>query len=49
MVDVARDFGYRHQSGVTHAVNRVEALARVDRKLAARLDVFKRRFSSFKS
>ncbi|HPA18126.1 MAG TPA: transposase [Verrucomicrobiae bacterium] len=49
MVEVARDFEYRHQSGVTHAVNRVEALARMDRKLAARLQAFRRRFSTFKS
>ncbi|MCC6356844.1 MAG: transposase [Verrucomicrobiae bacterium] len=49
MGEVAREHGYRHQSGVTHAVKRVEQLARKDRLLADKLDAFKRRCSTFKS
>lgn len=49
MGEVARDFGYRHQSGVTHAVKRVEELARKDRGLARKLDALNRRLSTFKS
>ncbi len=49
MGEVAREFGYRHQSGVTHAVKRVEELARTDRELAGKLAVIKRQFSTFKS
>ncbi len=37
MGEVAREYGYRHQSGVTHAVKRVEARARADRDAASKL------------
>ena len=47
--EVARAFGYRHQSGVTHAVKRVEAKARGGGTLAEKLSQWKREISSFKS
>ena len=47
--EVARAFGYRHQSGVTHAVKRVEAKARGGGALAEKLSRWKREILNFKS
>ena len=49
MGEVVREYGYRHQSGVTHAVKRVEEWARTDPELAGKLAALKTQLSTFKS
>ena len=49
MGEVGREVGYRHQSGVTHAVKRVEARARKDEVLGEKLARWKKDISTFKS
>jgi len=46
--EVARDCGYGHPSGVTHAVNRVEEKAQEDRELAEKLEALRKQLSLFK-
>ena len=48
MGEVAREYGYRHQSGVTHAVTRVEEWARTDPEMAGKLAALKTQLSTFK-
>ena len=47
--EVGREVGYRHQSGVTHTVKRVEARAEEDVVLAEKLARGRKEISTFKS